>query len=407
MRSILLVLMTVALMLLSALPGMAQDADKPTVAILRFGDGLIYYVTETGILDVLQSYGLLTEEENYSLREADIGGTHPREDIQGEKLNVIWGAAGYDVANANLMVEGALDQDVDVIVSLTTPVTQIAVNMTSQMEEPTPVLFTSVYNPFEAGIAQSACIKPAHVTGSETRASMEGVLDLMMLQDPDLQTVGAIYNSSEIMGVLAAETLAEAAAIHGVGVEEVAVATLDELRPATQGLLERGAEALVPVDRLTLSGLPIVLTIANDYGVPVYYPGAAAMTLGATVASGDFHHYRDGVIVGAMLARHLLGELDVATTGINVSDEVAVAINLDSAALQGIEIVPELMEMAEMVLSDRGVALLTDRLLDALFSIGVVLPEEERREADQAVLEGLHCSPERIAEEQAALDESA
>ena len=33
--------------------------------------------------------------------------------------------------------------------------------------------------------------------------------------------------------------------------------------------------------------------------------------------------------------------------------------------------------------------------------------EEERREVDDVYLEGLYCSPERIAEEQAALDESA
>ena len=171
MRPVLLVLVTVALTLLSALPGMAQDADKPTVAILRFGDGLTYDATEAAVLDVLQSYGLLTEEENNSER-MPVGITHPREDIQGERLNVIWGEAGFDLASANLMVENALDRDVDVIVSLTTPVTQIAVNLTAQMDEPTPVFFTSVYNPFEAGIAESACVKPAHVTGSETRASM-------------------------------------------------------------------------------------------------------------------------------------------------------------------------------------------------------------------------------------------
>ncbi len=406
MRSVLLVLVTVALTLLSALPGMAQDADRPTVAILRFGDGLTYDATEAAVLDVLQSYGLLTEEENNSVRRA-VGITHPREDIQGEKLNIIWGEAGFDLGSANLMVEHAIDQEVDVIVSLTTPVTQIAVGLTAQMDEPTPVFFTSVYNPYKAGIAESACIKPAHVTGSETRASMEDVLALMLLQDPELQTVGAIYHSSEVMGVLAAEDLTEAAAGHGVGVEEVAIVTLDDLRPATQGLLERGAEAVVPLDLLTLRGLPIVLVIANEHGVPVFYPSAAAIYFGATVSSGDFAYYQQGINVGVMLAHYLLGELDIAITGINVSRDTAVGLNLDSAALQDIEIVPELREMAEMVLSSGRITHLSERLAANRDSAGIVLSAEERREADQAFLEGLHCSPERIAEEQAALDEAA
>ena len=406
MRTVLLLLATAALMSLSALPGLAQDGDRPTIAILRFGDGMAYDATEAAIMDVLQSYGLLSDEENNSER-LRIRITHPREEIQGESLNIIWGEAGFDLANANLIVEHALDQEVDVIVSLTTAVTQIAVNATAQMDEPTPVFFTSVYNPYKAGIAESACIKPAHVTGSETRASMEDVLALMMLQDPDLQTVGAIYHSSEIMGVLAAEELAEAAAELGLGVEQVGITNLADMRPATLSLLERGAGALVPLDLLTARGLPIVLVLANQAGVPVFYPGTAAIYLGATVASGNFAYYKQGVNVGVMLAHYLLGELDIATTGINVSRETAVGLNLDSAALQDVEIVPELKEMAEAVIVSGRLSHLSDRLTTAMAGAGVVLSAEERREADEAFLDSLHCSPERIAEEQAALDEGA
>ena len=406
MRNLVLLPVLVALTLLSALPGMAQDEDRPTVAILRFGDGMSYDATEAAILDVLQSYGLLSDEENRSER-LRIRITHPREDIQGEKLNIVWGEAGFDLANASLMVEHALDQEVDVIVSLTTAVTQIAVNATAQMDEPTPVFFTSVYNPYKAGIAESACVKPAHVTGSESRASMEDVLALMMMQDPELQTVGAIYHSSEVMGVLAAEELAEAAAGLGLGVEAVAITNLADMRAATVSLLERGARALVPLDLLTARGLPIVLVLANSYGVPVFYPSTAAIYLGATVSSGNFAYYQQGVNVGVMLAHYLLGELDVATTGINVARETAVGLNLDSAAMQDVEIVPELREMAEAIVVSGRLSHLSERLVTAMAGAGVILTAEERREADQAFLEGLHCSPERIAEERAALDESA
>ena len=405
-RTVLLLLATAALISLSALPGLAQEAEVPTVAILRFSDGMAADATEAAILDVLQSYGLLSDEENTSERMR-IRITHPREEIQGQKLNVVWGEAGYDLANASLIVEHALDQQVDVIVSLSTAVTQIAVAATAQMDEPTPVFFTSVYNPYKAGIAQSACIKPAHVTGSETRVPMADVLGLMLLQDPDLQTVGAIYHSSEVTGSLAAAELAEAAAQHGLGVEEVGIANLADIRPATLGLLERGAEALVPLDLLTARGLPIVLVLANQYGVPVFYPSTAAIYLGATVAGGSFAYYKQGVNVGVMLAHYLLGELDVATTAINVSSESAIGLNLDSAALQDVEIVPELREMAEAVVVSGRLSHLSDRLVANMGGVGLVLSAEERREADEDFLESLHCSPERIAEEQAALDEGA
>ena len=396
-----------ALILLTALPLSAQDGDVPTIAILRYSDSWSYNGTEAAILDVLQSYGLLSEGENNSERGAYLNLTHPREDIQGERLNIIWGDAGFDLAEVNLMVEHVLDHDVDVIVTLTTPVTQLAVAATSQMEEPTPVFFTSVYNPYKAGIAQSACVKPAHVTGSETRVSMEDVLGLMLLQDPELQTVGAIYHGAEAMGSLAAAELTEAAAEHGLSVDVVAIANLADMRPATLGLLERGAGVIVPLDLLSGRGLPIVLASASRHGVPVFYPGAGAVYIGATVAGGNFAYYQQGVNVGVMLARHLLGELDIATTAINVSSEVAVGINLDTAALQEIEIVPELMEMAELVVADGRLSHISERVAANLTGALVVPSEEERREVDDAYLAGLYCSPERIAEEQAALDESA
>ena len=356
--------------------------------------------------DVLQAYGLLSEDENNSER-GRIRVTHPREDIHGERLNIIWGEAGFDLATANLMVEDALDKEVDVIVTLTTAVTQLAVAATAQMEEPTPVFFTSVYNPYRAGIAQSACIKPAHVTGSETRAPMADVLGLMLLQDPDLETVGAIYHSSDVMGVHAAAELGEAAAEHGLGVDVVTVANLADMRPATLGLLERGAGAIIPLDLLSARGLPIVLVLANQYGVPVFYPSTAAIYLGATIAGGSFAYYQQGENVGVMLARHLLGELDVATTGINVSSEWAVGLNLDSAALQDVEIVPELKEMAEVIIVSGRLSHMSERLRANVTGTRGIKSEEERREVDDVYLEGLYCSPERIAEEQAALDESA
>ena len=394
------------LILLSALPGLAQDAEAPTVAILRFGDGGTYDATEVAILEVLQSYGLLSEEENKSER-GRLSVTNPRVDIQGEKLNIIWGEAGFDLATANLMVEDALNREADVIVTLTTAVTQLAVNATSAMEEPTPVLFTSVFNPYRAGIAQSACIKPAHVTGSETRAPLAEVLRLMLLQDPELDTVGAIYHSSDAMGVHAVEELNEAAEEHGLGVDVVAIATLADLRHATLGLLERGAGAIIPLDLLSARGLPIVLVLANQYGVPVFYPSTAAIYVGATVGAGNYAYFNQGTNVGVMLVHYLQGELDIATTGINISSDWAVALNLDSAAAQDVEIVPELREMAEVVIESGKLSHISQRLADNLTGRGAYRTEAERADDDDAYLASLHCSPERIAGEQAALDGSA
>ena len=106
---------------------------------MRFGALPSLDITEGAVLDLLESYGYLTPEENRILEE--------RRNHQGENVNIIWGDAGFDYPTISIMVEDALDQGADVLVTLGTPVTLVAVNTTLGMDDPPAVLFTSVHNP--------------------------------------------------------------------------------------------------------------------------------------------------------------------------------------------------------------------------------------------------------------------
>jgi hypothetical protein len=66
--------------------------------------------------------------------------------------------------------------------------------------------------------------------------------------------------------------------------------------------------------------------------------------------------YMIAQLIGAMLAGHLSGELDIASTGIGLVDQLSVGLNLDVAAEQGIEFTPELMERAHVLLQDGGMS---------------------------------------------------
>ena len=113
-----------ALTLLAA----AQDSDTPTIAILRFGATQSIGLTEDGILDVLQSYGFISADENQALSL--------REDFAGDKINIVWGDAGFNLGNVNLIVAEALDQDVDAIVAISVPIALTAINQTLDMDDP-------------------------------------------------------------------------------------------------------------------------------------------------------------------------------------------------------------------------------------------------------------------------------
>ena len=389
--------LTVFALLIWLAPAASALKDNPTIAILRFGALPSLEITEGAVLDLLESYGYLTPEENRILED--------RRDHHGQYVNVIWGDAGFDYPTVNIMVENAIDKGADVLVTLGTPVTLIAVHTTLEAEDPPAVLFTAVHNPYLAGIADASCLKPAHVTGSEIETSYEYVFDALQKQNPALNVIGTIYDTAEASGVYGVERIADLARELGISAEVAGVTALADLRAATDGLMQKGAAAIVlPIDNLTTQGLPIIVTIANEHGVPVFHPSLGSIYYGATIGAGYSGFYDNGVRVGIKLAAHLNGDIDIATTGIFVAAGEGLGINLDSAGLQGVEVSSELMREADVVLEGGAPVRVSARVMHQIRQRGVVIPLERRQEADMEFLARIQCSEEMIAEQQAALD---
>ena len=272
------------------------------------------------------------------------------------------------------------------------------------MEEPPPVLFSGVQYPYEAGIASSACIKPAHVTGTEILTSYEFVFEALLEQDPDMERIGIIHSTTEASGTQGAAEIAAIAAAQEIVADTVGVVSVSDLRAAANALVNDGAQAiLLPVDSITTQGLPIVVTVANENGIPVFYPSLGAVYYGATIGAGYSRYYETGLSVGVLLANYLNGDLDVATTAINIVTG-GLGINMDSADAQDVEIAQSLMQRADAVYRSGRTVSASAGLLQSIARRGVVIPLEARLEDDMALLASLQCTDEMIAEQQAALD---
>jgi len=415
----------------------AQVNENPTVAILKFGPSLSDASLETAVIDTLLVYEWITAEEHALLNE--------RQDIEGENINIFWADANYDLTNVNIIVDNALDRGADILLTLSTPVTQIALNTTLDQDEPKPVLFSAVYSPYHAGLADAPCIKPAHITGSESLPPYEEAFQIFLLQNPAMKRFGLIYSSNDASGIYGAEIIAAIGESLGLEVESAAVTSVSDLRSATQSLANNGVEAVIlPFDYTAAVGLPIIATVATENQIPVFHPHPGSVLAGATVGAGFYNFYTQGISTGLMLAAYLNGDLDIERTAIDSQSGLSVGINLDVANTLGIEISPELEDMAEMVVQD-GVSAMSPlgllRLLDSMGAtdevkqmaaaylqdvdlsamasqsgeqqqaaamINRMLIEgrksPENMAADREYLQSLQCTDEMIAEQQAALD---
>jgi len=376
-------------------PAMAQNNDNPTIAWLKWGDSRNVALAEKAILDMLQVYGFINEDERALLDD--------ERSIEGEKINVIYGDSLFDRMEANAIIDKAIDRDADVFITFTTQMTQIAYFAIRDFLDPPKLIFTVTSGPYITGVADAPCIKPDFVTGTVPVTNYEDIVPLLLMQDPEMKVAGAIYSPAQRASEVGVARIKDIAASLGLTIEIDSIMATQDLYQAVENLANRGAEAII-IPIFTFQGFQLLLTLSYDYGLPVVFSAPQNAYRGGTIGGGFFGLYKQGAIAGNMLIAHLNGDIDIARTSIYESDEFAFAVNLDAADLQDVEISQALLDGAAYIVENGETA----QGVSALYpEVEITLPEmslEERRAADLEFLAGLQCSPEMIAEQQAALD---
>lgn len=402
-------LLTAILALSLLAPALAQaNEDRPSVWLLSFYPFGPTNAIQTGMLDVLEAYGFINPADRSDQRMQVMIESSENSPIQFNRLE-----ANFELDRLRELVAFALDHEPDALVTISAPMTLTALQATADMDDPPAIFFADVYNPYQAGIADAPCLKPAHVSGAQSVIDYEAIVGILPLQNPDIKTIGTIHNAGDASGAYGAEQIAEFGAALGLTVEIAAVTALSDLALATGGLVSKGVEAiLLPMDYMNLAGLPLISGVANDQGIPVFFASLDGLVLGATVGAGFSDLLAPGDSVGVMLAAYLAGDLDPATTAISAhAGDTFVGINLHTAGQMEYSFSQALQERADMTLTmdeASGLPSILPISPAAQAGIGQAFyggpePLEARQERDRAFLAGLECTPERIAEQQAAL----
>ena len=391
-RVLLLLCLSTALLLPLA---KAQDGDKPKIAFLKWGDLNTVDLAEKGVLDMLQAYGYINAAERERISR--------EESFEGENVDVMYGDALFSRIEASALIDSAIDQDVDVMITFTTALTQIAAFAIQDFSDPPALIFSLVSGPYITKVATSSCIKPAHVVGTRPVTDYEDIVPLLQLQDPDIKTVGTIFSPAQGASIFGSNRIKQVGAELGIDVVIESFLTAPDLTRVVDDLAMQGAEAII-VPILTFDGFPLLMKLSYDYGLPVFFSAPPVAFRGGTVGGGFNDIYGQGVIAGRMLVGHLSGDVDISQIAIYESEDFGWAVNLDTADLQGVEISQALLDGASFVVENGATAQgVTSQFPEPVITLPD-MPLEERRAADIEFLAGLECTPEIIAEQQAQLD---
>lgn len=306
-------------------------------------------------IEVLQITNFITFQQAYDgfIKELAKNGL-----VQGKNLNVKRTIIDFDINNPTLWkkmrallsirseASRIADEKPDLVLTMGTPVTRYAKERI--IDAGIPLVFTASAFPIEAG-ARSLTEAGPGFTGATSHMDMGEALRIARIAFPKVNRVGVVHsaNLSSHIG----EALEEAKA-HGFTFVTEQAGMTERITPILQDLRKRGAEAFaVPPDPYYVmrdyeaandlakfsreSGLPIFSLVIVKFPGAVLYAGVDLELIGA--------------LSGWQAAKILLGGVKPDSLPILKQERLTVLVDMKLVKSMGIEISPEILEIAKPI----------------------------------------------------------
>lgn len=250
-----------------------------------------------------------------------------------------------DQGTLKQLADQAIADGADVIVPIATTAAKVAA--LSAEDTKTPVVFAAVSYPDDESVALTGI---DYVTGTSDALNTRAIIDLMLLQNPDLSKVGLLYSLSEDNSARPIAEAKEYLDSKGIACTEQTGNSNDEVIAAASALIAEGVDAVfTPTDNVIQSAELAIYESFIQAGIP-HYGGADSFA-------------RNGAFAGCGVNYTLLGKqtaglaYDVLTKGmdgmedyylleggiITVNTETAAALNADYSAFSSLGTVAEVV----------------------------------------------------------------
>ncbi|RXZ68660.1 ABC transporter substrate-binding protein [Fusobacterium necrophorum] len=252
----------------------------------------------------------------------------------GKKVKIEYQSAQGDFGTAQLIAKSYVNSKKDVIVAISTPSAQAALNATKQI----PIVYTAVTDPKIAGLSGK------NITGTTDMSPLEEQLNLLKYLLPKAKKVGFLYNPSEQNSVSLLKQFTILAKERQLQVIEKGVNTVNDMNLALNSLLGQVDVLYIPTDNLVTSSESLLIQQANRKNVPVIASVESSAKKGA-LATVSIDYEKLGYQTGERILEILKGKSpnQIQVEGLR---ETTLVINERIAKKYGISVKQEVFKGA-------------------------------------------------------------
>ena len=287
------------------------SSEKLVVGVIQFGD----FASLNDTLEGLESY---VEDMNIIL---DV------KSAQGESANVV------DIANQ------FVNDDVDLIVAITTQSAQVAISAT--LENRIPVVFACVSDPEGAGV-----LGFDHVTGVSDAAPLKLQFDLIETLTPKTKRIGVLFKTGDPNGVFQTKLIKDEGSKRGIDVISKGAMEASDLAMIAAALAREVDAFYLITDGLIVGNTGVIVEEGRRAGVYSFASEDGQFEYGI-LASNSISYLDIGLQVGEMVKKILIEGIEPSSIEFEYPNKTYPQISKDVANDFGIDIPQSLKDMVK------------------------------------------------------------
>jgi len=264
--------------------------------------------------------------------------------VEGKNLKIDFKSAQGNFGTAQQIARLFVGDRPDVIVTITTPVSQAVVAATKEI----PIVFTTVTDPLRAKIISTFKHPGGNVTGISDLVPTERQIDLVKEILPNVKTLGLLYDPANDNARSTVDSIKEFAVTKGFKTLESTAMGLNNVAAAAQNLVGKVDAIFVPNDTTVYAAFEAVVKVAQDTKTPLFSAERRSVQRGAIATVGyDFGEM--GVMTASFVDRVLKGEKPGDIDAIYMKDDpkaLSLYVNQSSAEKMGVTVPPAVLARA-------------------------------------------------------------
>lgn len=250
----------------------------------------------------------------------------------GVNADIVYQNAQGDIPNTISIAQKFVKDEVDLIYAIATPAAQSA----KQATEDIPVLFSAVTDPAESEIVESWENVGGNVTGTSDMAPMESQIKMFKEIDPNIKTIGILYNTGEGNSEIQIEKAKEIASKEGLEVVIIGLSNINEVPQAMESIVKKVDAMYNITDNMVASSMELISKIATENGIITVSAEDSHVKNGALIANG-LSYFELGKQTAKMAKEILVDKKQVSEIPVGTAENTITTLNMDTLKALGLD----------------------------------------------------------------------